>query len=169
LGQFIEQTREDLGLTKSEAARLAGVSRGTWREVESGSRTQMLADTLNLMDKALGLSRGTLRAKARELNGTDIPASRATGDLLLETSLVQDVVGDDRAWLLIFVGSRAAPEQIRELRRCAEAIIVGGHEEEVTISLSEINQKVSRILLLVDRTEHDPPAPRRRRTAARAS
>lgn len=61
LGEVIEDRRQQLGLTKSKAARLAGVSRGTWHEVESGKRTHMLADTLNLFDKALGYERGTLR------------------------------------------------------------------------------------------------------------
>lgn len=62
---MIEERRLQLGLTKSEAARLAGVSRGTWHEVESGKRVNMLADTLNLFDKALGYERGTLRQAGR--------------------------------------------------------------------------------------------------------
>jgi transcriptional regulator with XRE-family HTH domain len=65
LGEMIEEKREALGLTKSEAARLAGVSRGTWHEVESGKRTNMLAGTLDLFDKALGYERGTLRSVSR--------------------------------------------------------------------------------------------------------
>src|SRR5438045_2192193 len=65
LGAIIEERREQLGLTKSEAARLAGVSRGTWHAVETGQRTNMLADTLNLFDKALKLERGTLRRASR--------------------------------------------------------------------------------------------------------
>src|SRR3982750_1873684 len=62
---MIEERRLSLGLTKSEAARLAGVSRGTWHEVETGKRTNMLADTLNLFDKALAYERGTLNKDSR--------------------------------------------------------------------------------------------------------
>ena len=67
LGEIIEARRLELGLTKSAAARLAGVSRGTWHEVEGDKRTNMLADTLNLFDVALRWDRGTLRRISRPL------------------------------------------------------------------------------------------------------
>lgn len=72
LGEIIEERRLQLGLTKSEAARLAGVSRGTWHEVETGKRANMLADTLNLFDKALGYERGTLRQATRPQPMSDL-------------------------------------------------------------------------------------------------
>ena len=65
LSELIEERRVKLGLTKAEAARRAGVSRGTWHEVESGKRTQTLAGTLALFDSALEYRQGTLRDKAR--------------------------------------------------------------------------------------------------------
>lgn len=77
LSEMIEERRLQLGLTKSQAARLAGVSRGTWHEVESGKRTNMLADTLNLFDKALGYERGHLRKATR--GGIELDESDAVG------------------------------------------------------------------------------------------
>jgi DNA-binding XRE family transcriptional regulator len=52
IGQIVEQRRLDLGLTKAAAARRAGVSRGTWHELESGHRPNMQPDTMHQIDVA---------------------------------------------------------------------------------------------------------------------
>lgn len=116
LGELIEQKRESLGLTKSEAARLAGVSRGTWHEVESGKRTNMLANTLNLFDKALGYERGTLRRLSRgDPRPTETPpttvflAHSADPDDVLRMQLIRYVMtmtSDDVRTILLMVSAR---------------------------------------------------------------
>ena len=62
LGEYIRDRRVALDITKSEAARRAGVSRRTWHEVEEGQRTASTAVTLSQFDQALQLPEGTLYA-----------------------------------------------------------------------------------------------------------
>jgi transcriptional regulator with XRE-family HTH domain len=57
---LIEERRHLLGLSKSEAARRAGINRGTWHEVEIGTRTNIMPDTLNQIEAALEWAPGTL-------------------------------------------------------------------------------------------------------------
>ena len=60
LGKLIEERRHQLGLSKSAAARLAGINRGTWHEVEIGTRMNMLPDTLNQIEATLQWEPGTI-------------------------------------------------------------------------------------------------------------
>lgn len=62
LGNFIRDRRVALDITKSDAARRAGVSRRTWHEVEEGTRATSTAVTLACFDQALQLPEGTLYA-----------------------------------------------------------------------------------------------------------
>lgn len=55
LGAYIKARRELLKMTKVDAAELARVSRRTWNEVEAGTRTNVTAETLQRMSRALGL------------------------------------------------------------------------------------------------------------------
>lgn len=50
----IRSRRERIGLTQSEAAERAGVSRQRWNDVESGRKKNIELDTLDAIAKALG-------------------------------------------------------------------------------------------------------------------
>jgi len=136
LGEIIEERRLELGLTKSEAARRAGVSRGTWHEIESGRRAQMLAGTLALFDSALSLERGTLRRLSTR-------GQRPGADLLFEaetSTVVADIksghvppdvqiytTDNATAWRRRLV-SLAATMNADEVRKVVEFIERGGAE-----------------------------------------
>ncbi len=55
LGGIVESRREALGLTKTEAAKRAGVSLSMWRLVESGRYSAATNPTLMKMAGALGI------------------------------------------------------------------------------------------------------------------
>jgi hypothetical protein len=59
-GEVVEARRVQLGLSKSEASRRAGLTRGTWHEVESGVRRELQPLTYNRVDETLGWESGTL-------------------------------------------------------------------------------------------------------------
>lgn len=71
LATFVRERRLELGLSIAGAARKAGVDRGTWYDIESGTRTNMLPATLNRIDKALDWELGHLRRLARPLEGQE--------------------------------------------------------------------------------------------------
>jgi transcriptional regulator with XRE-family HTH domain len=171
LGEIIEQRRLELGLTKSEAARLAGVSRGTWHEVEAGRRTNMLADTLNLFDKALGWERGTLRRRSRPLDGRP--------DLVYTTTEGRDVIIEmktQQPWQ----EPSSDDETIKHRQRLASMAItlpswqvhrvmqfIGSDSNAGAVSeLSEIIDKLDEILRRMDERNaaHDPSPGTRRPT-----
>lgn len=62
IGETIRDARLTKDLSKSEAARRAGVSRRTWHEIEEGTRPASSAETLVLFDQVLGFPDGTLFA-----------------------------------------------------------------------------------------------------------
>lgn len=125
LGDIIRERRLTIGLTKSEAARRAGVSRGTWHDVESGRRSNMLADTLNLFDQALGLPRGTLRNAGRPGEPINMELEHGGGHVIeqlkhvadddaLRLQLVQYVMTmptSDLRRLAVFIGTGSAAGQ----------------------------------------------------------
>lgn len=106
LGAIIGERRESLGLTKSEAARRAGLSRGTWHGVESGQRTNMLAGTLDLFDQALAWERGTLRSLS---SGRRVAAGDQTA-------------GRRR---LVELAATMTPEQVQTVVSYAEYVVGG--------------------------------------------
>lgn len=68
LATAVKQRREDLGLTIVDASQRARLSRSSWHEIESGRRRSTFGDTLERIDEALELNRGTLRRIVREAN-----------------------------------------------------------------------------------------------------
>jgi transcriptional regulator with XRE-family HTH domain len=94
LGRYIEQKREDLGLTKAAAARAAGVSRSTWHEIEAGRRLNILAETLHKFDRALGLDHDHLR---RKLNPPPEPDGESDDPRWTLVKLVMAMSADDAA------------------------------------------------------------------------
>lgn len=98
LGALIKNRRLELGLTKSEAARRANVSRGTWHEVENGTRTNMMPDTLLLIDGALNWEPGTLSRLSRPLDypGTVAFDRDGTPKIVEKTPPGIDVAADRR-------------------------------------------------------------------------
>jgi DNA-binding XRE family transcriptional regulator len=78
LGQRVEARRIELGLTKSAAARRAGVSRGTWYEVETDRRQDLHPDTYFAIDRALEWDRGTARAHAQPSSFAEVEMAAPT-------------------------------------------------------------------------------------------
>ena len=70
IGKTIEARRNELGLSKVEASRRAGVNRGTWHDIEEGRRHGMLPNTLLRIDKAMRWDPGTTY---RMISGTAEP------------------------------------------------------------------------------------------------
>lgn len=62
IGDTIRDARVARDLSKAEAARLAGVSRRTWHEIEEGQRPTPGATTLACFEQVLGIDEGTLYA-----------------------------------------------------------------------------------------------------------
>jgi len=61
LAELVTRRREELGLTKSELARRANVTRSTIHEVENGSRLKLQPATYRHLDEALEWLPGTLQ------------------------------------------------------------------------------------------------------------
>lgn len=72
LGHAIEERRRDKGWTIAKAAREAGVSRGTWHELESGTRMNAMPETMNLIESALEMPAGSLRRTIRPLTDEQV-------------------------------------------------------------------------------------------------
>lgn len=63
LSAFVRATRESLGLSQSDAARLAGISKTTWQGIEAhASSTRTRNTTLHRTARALGVDGATLIA-----------------------------------------------------------------------------------------------------------
>jgi transcriptional regulator with XRE-family HTH domain len=133
LGEMIEERRLSLGLTKSEAARLAGVSRGTWHEVETGKRKNMLADTLNLFDKALNYDRGTLNRASRQ------PKATAQATAYQAASFISHTHGDDDLELRMQLVRLAMTMTSEEVRRTLH--LVDEFREWARAELSDRNEQ----------------------------
>jgi Helix-turn-helix domain len=92
LGRIIEDRRLQLALTKSAAARAAGLSRSSWHEIESDQRQALQPETFMSIDRALEGNDGqwppgTLRAR------TD---KRSV--LVIDTKVVKETAPKQRAW-----------------------------------------------------------------------
>lgn len=189
LGEIIKERRLELGLTKSEAARRAGVSRGTWHEIEADRRAQMLAGTLALFDSALSLERGTLRRLSTrgQRPGADLlfEAEVPTTKTLIAHSHTPDVeiytTDNATAWRRRLV-SLAATMNADEVRRVVEFIERGGTEpfghddaeqlktellEQMRAAMADFEQRYEeRGAPHADPGEQEPrPAARKRRAA----
>lgn len=111
LGAYISQRRIHLDLTKSEAARRAGVSRRTWHEIEDGQRVRSSPQTLALFDQALQLPEGTLYAMTRRSADHRVETLRQRA-----INLVKLMSTDE---LNVFVdsgGHETIPQQIAQLQ-----------------------------------------------------
>ena len=117
LGTLVEARREELGLTKSEAARQAGISRGTWHEIETGKRQQVQPDKLNSVARVLQLRPDVLRARSGRLaiaaTGPKTPWS-GTREMSIQLQL------DELRRLILDIG-----DQIAELRELTAQAIQG--------------------------------------------
>ncbi|WP_431728655.1 helix-turn-helix domain-containing protein [Verrucosispora sp. TAA-831] len=79
LGELVRQRREDLGLTVIDAAAAAGISRGTWINLEAGARKTLPHNYVGI-EQALAWAPGSIRAIQR--GGSPTPANaRTTTDL----------------------------------------------------------------------------------------
>jgi transcriptional regulator with XRE-family HTH domain len=157
LGAIIEQRRLELGLTKSEAARLAGVSRGTWHEVEAGRRSNMLANTLNLFDKALGWERGRLHELTRPLEGRP--------DLVATEGRHSAVDGGDERQRLASLLVSMPVERVEQLLKLLETDEQKTGDPPASVLLVEVKEMLGEVLRrLEDRTT--PAHGQRRRPAS---
>lgn len=90
LSTYIEARRKHLGLTKVDAADIAGVSRRTWNEVEAGARAHPSPATLARMDRALGIREGTLYALSSRSRFDRIEQLRRAAAYLFRTMSTTD-------------------------------------------------------------------------------
>jgi hypothetical protein len=105
LGAVIEERRRNLKLSKSEAARLAGVGRGTWHEVEGNIRLNVTSETLDRMDEALGWDPGTLASLARPLElKTQVYSEQRLAEMRMQFfAYAVSLRGDQLADVLAFI------------------------------------------------------------------
>lgn len=61
LAEIVTRRREELGLTKTDLAHQASVTRSTIHEIENGSRRKLQPGTYRRLDHALGWTPGTLQ------------------------------------------------------------------------------------------------------------
>lgn len=73
LGRLLEQRRDELGLTTTEAARVAGISRETLQRIRKGPR-QVRAETLDALER-LGIPRDQIEQAAAADAGYASPRS----------------------------------------------------------------------------------------------
>lgn len=99
LGVVVRERREALGLTKSELARRAHVTRSTLHEIETGQRSFLQAHTYLALDDALEWAAGTLR---RRVSGEpDPPADppspieRLAAEILLAVQALTEMLREN--------------------------------------------------------------------------
>jgi transcriptional regulator with XRE-family HTH domain len=110
LADFIRNRRVELDITKSEAARRAGVSRRTWHEVEEGIRITSTAVTLAQFDQALQLLPGTLFSlTTRSVNRQAESLRQRAHDL------VRAMTTDELEYFISHRGTETVPQLLREL------------------------------------------------------
>jgi transcriptional regulator with XRE-family HTH domain len=100
LGSTMRERRKQLGLNISAAARVAGLSRGTWHEIETGRRTNPDPATHLRIDKALDWTPGTAQHMQHPTSyPANLPigrrrAARIVIEVWIEDS--NDLPGDDQ-------------------------------------------------------------------------
>ena len=128
LADFVNRRRLELGLSINEAARLAGVSRGTWRGVERAERTteeyQFAA-----IERALQWRPGSIldflrgRINAPVPLGSQPEAEERAEDSSLPKDIqaailaIQNVQGASESWKRLFIG---ALQELERERRAAQ-------------------------------------------------
>ena len=103
LPDFIRQRRTFLDLSRSEAARRAGLSRRTWCDVEDGVRPNAALTTLSQIEQVLQLPEGTLYAMTGHSGNRQLEKIRQKA---LTTGAVAAEVVDARA---LFMDSFVLP------------------------------------------------------------
>jgi transcriptional regulator with XRE-family HTH domain len=82
-GEVVRARREELGLTKTELARRAHVTRSSIHEIELGQRAHLQERTVRRLEEALELPPGELQRRAPHL----VLGSRSTREALIHDSL----------------------------------------------------------------------------------
>lgn len=101
LGRLVSQRRQTMGMSISEAARLAGVDRATWTGVERGTR-QPEDFTLGRIEATLQWASGSIdaiRDGADPRSTVDDQAARSPEEKEIdrwESDLIRDIRGDPR-------------------------------------------------------------------------
>lgn len=118
LAEVVTRRREELGLTKSDLARRAGVTRSTIHEIENGARHKLQPATYRHLDSALQWDPGTLQRMT-------------TTTMLLETKS-----------MVAQIQSRLAPIQASRVEALAELLLEVGRrldslEEKLTYGDSD--------------------------------
>jgi len=111
-----------MDLTKTEAARRAGVSRRTWHEIEEGQRATSSAETLAQFDQVLGFPEGTLFGMTARSEHLQVESLRQRA-----IAMVRLMSTDE---LQVFVESHGA-ETVQALLAKLEADIAGLRREVV--------------------------------------
>jgi DNA-binding XRE family transcriptional regulator len=140
LGKLIEERRHQLSLTKAEAARRAGINRGTWHDAETGTRTTMMPDTLNLIDLALQWEPGTLYRMTRPETQADIVLPQPDGTVVIVEAKVSnrpEISGTARRRALV---SLAATLEDDELQRVLDFVARELHTAQPVVTREEIER-----------------------------
>lgn len=125
LGGMIREARLARRLNMAEAARLAGVSRGTWHALETGRRVGTITGTLDRMDDVLGLTPGTLRAVA---SGQPVPTTNVAVMRSRLAHYADSLSAEELARVLATIESPAATEATSDPRARALAELEAGYE-----------------------------------------
>jgi transcriptional regulator with XRE-family HTH domain len=147
LGAAIENERLKLGLSKSEAARRAGVSRTTWIDIENGRRANSNKTTLQLLEKALQLDRGALRRASvlgDPLNGavSDVEAYTADNATAMRRRLVH-------------LAATLSADEVREVVNYADGI----HKQDFSSRFDSLDERMRAMADEIDRLKAGTPPP----------
>jgi transcriptional regulator with XRE-family HTH domain len=111
IGNTIREARERLGLTKTEAALSAHISRKTWHELEAGVRDAPHRPTLQRVEQALDMEPGTLYAMSGTAANAEVEALRQRA-----VRLVRIMSSDELVEVIDRFGPDATAREIAELR-----------------------------------------------------
>lgn len=129
LASIIRERRLELGLSKSAAARKAGVDRGTWHDIENGTRTNMQPVTLNQIDVALDWEVGHLRRLARPLDSPQDDVEEQLRRKLI--ALAGSLSGDKLRQAVDLVDSVLAPSESSIASLIEAAVRKAVHQQAV--------------------------------------
>jgi transcriptional regulator with XRE-family HTH domain len=95
IGDWIAERRQHLGLSTTDAARRARVSKATWRQVEAGQNLHPTDETLVRVARTLGLEPAEMMARCRR-RYADIPTIRDVAPVGAPLGLLQVLESDGR-------------------------------------------------------------------------
>lgn len=143
LGMLIEERRHQLKLSKVAAAKRAGINRGTWHEVENGTRTNIMPETLSLIEAALEWEPGTL-FKLMHPQTADVVISQPDGTVTIVEGRTTRVEQSPSAAMRHQLIARIAAMTDDELPRLL-SMLDGEDRSETAVSKAEFNALVERI------------------------